>query len=196
MSSTTRTFIAVAVPETLVTKLRRLQQQLAGEVPEARWETTLPFHITLAFLGDVDNTDLSPLCRAVAEATSRLGRFNLKLQGLGAFPSPTKPRTVWTEADGPGLVALQAEVASAAAKLNYRTEARTFHPHVTLGRFGPKNRAERDLTPLFNHYKTWHAGPFTVSEAVVFSSVLNREGASYAALGRAPLLGRKPGTST
>ena len=53
MPDTTRTFVAVAVPPSLTPRLERLQTELAGEVPEARWAATPPFHVTLAFLGDV-----------------------------------------------------------------------------------------------------------------------------------------------
>jgi len=197
MPSTNRTFLAVAIPEAFELKLSRLQGQLAGEVPEGRWAVALPFHITLAFLGDVDNTDLNAVCRAAAGAAAAFGRFELKLQGIGAFPTPARPRVVWAGVGGDGLGALgelQAALVAALARESYPADTRSaFHPHVTLGRFGFGRKPAHDLTPLINHYKTWHAGPFTVSEAVVFASAGGRDGPSYAALGRAPLLGRKPG---
>lgn len=199
MPSTNRTFLAVAVPGALDLKLSRLQAQLAGEVPEGRWSVALPFHITLAFLGDVDNTDLNAFCRAAAEAAAPVGRFELKLQGIGAFPNPARPRVVWAGVGGAGLGALgelHATLVAAVARMNYPADTRSaFLPHVTLGRFGFGRKPAHDLTPLVNHYKTWHAGPFSVSEAVVFASAGGRDGPSYAALGRAPLLGRKPGTT-
>ncbi len=199
MSETTRTFIAVVVPATLETRLTRLQSQLAGEVPEGRWELALPFHVTLAFLGDVPHTDLNAVCLAVAEAAKDFSRFELTLESLGAFPGPARPRTVWTSLGGPGLEplkALQVAVTAAVARLDYRPEARPFQPHVTLGRFGHGRRPTRDITPVLSHYRTWHAGPFTVSEAVTLSSTQTREGSVYATLGRAPFRSRKDDLST
>jgi RNA 2',3'-cyclic 3'-phosphodiesterase len=199
MANITRTFLAIAVPESLELKLTRLQSQLAGEVPEGRWLVTRPFHVTLAFLGDVDVSDLNAVCLATAETAAPFGRLEIELRGLGAFPTPARPRVVWTGVGGPGLEALndiQAAVAGAAARVGYPGDTRAFHAHVTLGRFSPGGRKpSRDLTPLLNHYKPWHAGPFTVSEVVVFSSSDTREGDVYAPLGRAPLKGRKPGAS-
>ena len=194
MPDTTRTFIAVAVPEALERKLTRLQAQLAGDAPEARWEVSMPFHITLAFLGDVDHVALNAVCLAVSAAAANFERFELKLEGIGAFPDAARPRTVWAGLGGPGLGTLndlQTAVVAAAARLDYRPESRPFHAHVTLGRFGPGRRPDRDLTHVVSHYRTWHAGPFAVTGAVTFGSTSTREGPVYAPLGRAPLRGRK-----
>src|SRR3954451_882979 len=102
MAKTTRTFIAVAIPEALGQKLTRLQTLLAPELPGARWTATLPFHLTLAFLGDVSDTDLNVLCLAAATAAAPLAPFDLRLEGLGASLQPTRPRVVWVGATGPG----------------------------------------------------------------------------------------------
>ena len=103
MANATRTFLAVAVPESLELRLTRLQSQLAGEVPEGRWVVTRPFHVTLAFLGDVDVSDLNAVCVATAETAAPFGRLEIELRGLGAFPTPARPRVVWTGVGGPGL---------------------------------------------------------------------------------------------
>lgn len=198
MPDTTRTFLAVAVPATLERKLTRLQAQLSGEAPGVRWEVAMPFHITLAFLGEVGHGDLNAVCLAAAEASAPFERFALNLEGIGAFPDPARPRVVWAGLGADGvepLRALQAAVTSAIARLDYRPESRPFHPHVTLGRFGPGRHPARDFTNLVSHYRTWHAGPFDVAEVVVFGSTLTRDGPVYAPLGRAPLKGRKPTAS-
>ena len=69
MARTTRTFIALPVPSALGEKLTRLQGLLAPKVPAARWSSSPPFHMTLAFLGDVPDNDLNTVCKAVAEAS-------------------------------------------------------------------------------------------------------------------------------
>ena len=192
MSSTTRTFVAIPVPTTLDLKLSRLQAQLAGEAPEGNWVVTPPFHITLAFLGDVHISDLKPVCLAVAEAAGPFHRFELKLESPSAFPTPERPRVAWLAVAGAELetlAALQRAVAEAVGKVNYPAESRPFHAHVTLGRFSPGRKAAQDRTALFNHYKTWHAGPFTASEVVVFSSSETRQGNAYVPLGHTSLRG-------
>ncbi len=194
MPSTTRTFVAVAVPELLETKLTRLQQQLGGELTGVRWSTTPPFHVTLAFLGDVDNTDLRDVCAAVSNAVVDAPPFDLGLEGVGVFPDPNRPRVLWTGLASAGIAPLKflhENIAAATAALGYPADTKRFHPHVTLGRFPPERGGTSDpdrahvLANLISHYKTWHAGPFRVGEAVIFSSTLTREGPAYAPLGRA-----------
>ena len=63
MPECTRVFIAIAIPEPLERELARLQAELAPAVPACRWTSALPFHMTLAFLGDVPNSELSAICQ-------------------------------------------------------------------------------------------------------------------------------------
>jgi 2'-5' RNA ligase len=195
MADTTRTFIAIAVPDALTPKLTRLQSQLAGEVPEGHWVEPRPFHVTLAFLGEVAAADLNAVCHAAIDTAAAFPPLELKLTGLGAFPGPSRPRVVWTALTGPGvepLKHLQAGLAAEVARLGYPTDARPFQPHVTLGRLKPGRGPSRDLTSLLKHYGTWHTGAFSVGEVITFSSTSSRDGPVYAPLGRAPLKARKP----
>jgi 2'-5' RNA ligase len=194
MPKTTRTFIAVAVPDALGQKLIRLQTLLAPDLPGVRWTAALPFHLTLAFLGDVADTDLNKVCRATAAAAATVESFELRLEGLGAFPNAARPRVVWVGATGPGLdplATLQKETARVVRAAGYPPDDDRFHPHVTLGRIKPGRGPALDLTAQVKHYQTWSPGQFKVEEAVVFASTLSPEGPTYTPLGRAPLQGRK-----
>jgi 2'-5' RNA ligase len=196
MASTTRTFIAVAVPDPLGQKLTRLQTLLAPDLSDTRWATTPPFHITLAFLGDVEQGDLNDVCRATVAAVSALQPFDLRLEGLGTFPDPIRPRVVWVGATDAGLAPLesmQKEVVKAVRSVGYPPQDDRFHPHVTLGRLKPGRRPSPDMTPLLKHYRLWAAGSFTIEEAIVFASTSTPDGPVYAPLVRAPLRGRKVG---
>ena len=196
MASTTRTFIAVAVPEALGQKLTRLQTLLAPDLADVRWSTTLPFHLTLAFLGDVAHTDLNDLCRATAAAVLASKPFELRLEALGVFPNATRPRVIWVGASGPGLEpleALQKDVVRAVRAIGVPPADDRFHAHVTLGRLKPGRGPSPDMTPLLKHYRTWSAGTFPIAEVVVYASTQTPDGPHYAPLGRAPLRGGKGG---
>lgn len=201
MSETTRTFLAVPLPKPVVSALDRLRRTLEVEAPGLKWVEPRHYHITLVFLGDVANRDLEPLGDAVAEAAAPFEPFELKAEGLGAFPSPTKTRTLWAGIAGPAverLVELQHAVAKAAAKAGYRADdADRFHPHVTLARF--KSRPGRgrpspspDLSALVDRHAAFETEPFRVEEVVAFASVLRPEGPEYAPLATAPLRGAEP----
>src|SRR4051794_38316409 len=110
MPRTTRTFIAVPIPAPLGEKLTRLQTHLAHAVAGVRWTTTQPFHMTLAFLGDVDEVDLNQVCNAVGEAVRPFPRFDVRIEGIGAFPDAARPRVIWaglTAVDLSPLVEMQ-----------------------------------------------------------------------------------------
>lgn len=187
---TTRTFVAIGVPEAQGARLLRLQSLLAPELLGVRWNSVSPFHLTLAFLGDVDDIDLNQVCRAVAGAVAPFATFPLRLEGFGAFPDATRARTLWVGLKGEGLptlLALQSAVADCVSEAGYPLPEAPFRPHVTLGRIAHGRRAPQDLTPQLNHFRAWTAGAFSVSEVVTYASTLTREGPIYAPLARAPL---------
>ena len=198
MPSTTRTFVAIAVPDKLGEKLTRLQSLLAPEVPDVRWSVITPFHVTLAFLGDVAHTDLNAVCRAVADASADFGPLPLRLEGLGVFPNPTRARVFWVGVTGAGLAALeefQRRLLVSVRSAGYPADEERFQPHVTLGRLktgrGAPKGPGRDVSPLLKHYRTWAAGGFTANEVVTYASTLTPDGPVYAPLAKAPLAGRK-----
>jgi len=190
---TTRTFIAIPVPEPLAAKLTRLQTLLAPEIPGARWSEISPFHLTLAFLGDVEDTDLHTICEAVEETAASFPPISLILERLGAFPDAEQARVLWVGLSGselPVLHAIQAHLADACARLKYPCDSR-FHPHVTVARLKRKREGSPDLTAQLNHFRTWAAGSLKVKELVTYSSSLSPEGPIYTPLARATLSGKK-----
>ena len=196
MPKTTRTFIALALPAALGAKLTRLQALLEPQVPTARWTRTEPLHLTLAFLGDVDDTDLHKVCKAVGMATAPFPPFELQLESVGAFPSASRPRVLWAgltaENDSP-LFPLQRAIVKQVAAVGYRPDDARFTPHVTLGRIKSDRRGPQppDLTAILEPYQTWSGGAFAVTEVVTFASTLTPEGPVYAPLARAALAGEK-----
>ncbi|MGP0066508.1 MAG: RNA 2',3'-cyclic phosphodiesterase [Isosphaeraceae bacterium] len=198
MRETTRTFIAIPIPEPIEKKLVRRQSELTPKVPGCRWTAGLPFHITLAFLGDVRNGDLNELCLAVASAVEPFEPFELQVEGLGAFPSPQKPRVIWAGVTAPNLnplLDLREAVVAAATRVGYRPDDPRFHPHVSLGRIKTERGAELDLTKVVERGREWSMGSVPVAEIVTYASTLDAGGPSYAALGRGRLRGRKTGPS-
>lgn len=192
MAQTTRTFIAVPAPDAIGERLEKLQHRLGPKLPAIRWNEAKPFHLTLAFLGDVPYVDLNAICEAVARAARTVRRFELELAGLGVFPNPAKPRVLWAGLTGPGLeslTALREAVVDAVAETGHRPEDNRFSPHVTLGRLKPGGGKSlgSELAAILEAHREWSGGSFTVGEAVAYSSTLTPEGPAYAALARGPL---------
>lgn len=195
MAESTRTFIAVEVPEAQREELARLRDRLAPELRGAKWVARTQYHATLAFLGDVSNPDLDAILGAVGEAARAVGPLELRLAVLGAFPNPGRPRNLWVGLDGAGLTGLERLHAALGRALSNAGQAsggrNDFSPHVTLARFktGPGRPAAPDLRGLLPRYAGWSSEPFTIAEVVAFASELRPEGPVYTALARSALGG-------
>jgi len=102
-----------------------------------------PAHLTVRFLGDVGGADLERIVPALSAAAGEIAPFDLTLGGLGAFPSPTRPRVVWVgvRAGADRVREVAARVADALERVGVPPEAGEFVPHVTLFRV----RSPRDI---------------------------------------------------
>lgn len=189
-----RVFAGVAASEGARRRLEALSGRLGGALPGVRWVPPENYHLTLAFLGDVAETDLHEVCRAVGEAAGGHGRIGLRLRGAGAFPGPRQPRVIWAGVTGGEeelcrLSALASDVRRAASDAGYPTGDDRFAPHVTLGRFKPGRSSVLDATEALGRAARWDGGAFPVEEVLVYGSTLKAEGVAYAVLSRRRLKG-------
>ncbi|MFQ5354417.1 MAG: 2'-5' RNA ligase family protein, partial [Thermodesulfobacteriota bacterium] len=80
-----RTFIALEISEELKVLLSDLQSRLRKEEVHASWVRPAAMHLTLKFIGGLDETELHPLTEALGEIGSRIPPFTLRSEDLGAF---------------------------------------------------------------------------------------------------------------
>jgi 2'-5' RNA ligase len=152
------------------------------ELP-VKWARPDGIHLTLKFLGDVEDTQEPTLRAALAGAASggaEQRSVPVHVEGFGVFPDFHRPRVVWAGvAPDPVLELLQHRVERAFAPLGFPTEARAFRPHVTLGR-AARNARPRDFPGL-----EAALGALTFAETVLVSdldlmqSTLQAGGAVY-----------------
>lgn len=189
----TRTFIAVDLSEDIRARAGALQTSLATTGAEVKWVEPASMHITLLFLGEVDDRELHTVCRVVREVAAREPPFILRVSGVGAFPNMRHPKVLWAGiTDGADtLCRLYDDLELKLLDLGcYRKEERGYSPHLTLGRV----KTERDgfaLAPELPKRLAWDGGRTMVEEVVVFSSVLERAGPVYTVLGRGELKGTR-----
>src|SRR5205085_1118704 len=93
--SRVRTFIAVEIGDEIRKNAVALQQRLAKADPDVRWATPDTMHLTLLFLGEVDEREVVDVCRVVKDVAGREPPFPLRVSGVGAFPNARRPKTVW-----------------------------------------------------------------------------------------------------
>jgi 2'-5' RNA ligase len=193
MAHRLRTFVAVDLGKPLRDRLVSLQENLARGGAEVKWVEVENLHVTLLFLGEVDERELLPVCRAVSVVCGRHDRFTLSVDTVGCFPNPRRPRVVWAGVGlgGPELVALHDSLEPPLQEMGgYRREDRHYTPHITLGRVKSDGSADA-LTAALTKKANWHGGiEIVVEEVLVMSSQLTSRGPQYTVLSRGKL--RKP----
>src|SRR5690242_6218755 len=132
----TRTFLALELPDTVRNTLRRRIERLKRMIPEVHWVDPASLHITLAFLGELDDERLDAATQAAASTAGGHAPFTLRLAGLGTFGSARSPRVIWVSLAGEKarLLSLQAALANDLAARGFLREERPFSPHLTLAR--------------------------------------------------------------
>jgi 2'-5' RNA ligase len=184
-----RTFIAVGLDRAVRDRVLALQEALAGTGAEVKWVEPENLHVTLLFLGEVDDRDLPPVCRVAAECAGRQAPFALSVEGAGCFGNPRRPRTLWVGL-GQGtqeLVALHDALEPPLLALGcYRREERQYTPHITLGRV-QSNQPNDKLAAALAKHAGWRCGEQAVREVLVMSSELTPRGPVYTVMGRGKL---------
>ena len=151
------------------------------QATDVAWVGAENLHITLKFLGGVEDTRLSDVADAVGAAAA-VRAFDVELRGLGAFPTPTRPRVIWAgAADAPAFAELAAGVDRSLGALGFPPEERGFTPHVTLGRVREPRR-DRALASALTAGGTRPFGMLRVARVSLMRSDLSPRGARYTEL--------------
>jgi 2'-5' RNA ligase len=186
-----RTFLALDPGKPLHERLLSLQEKLAESGADVKWVESANLHLTLHFLGEVEDRDLAGICRVTSDVAANLERFTVSLHGVGCFPNPRRPRVIWVGVSEGREAVMELHAALEQPLLDlgcYRRESRPFTPHLTLGRVNSDKGSER-LTASLAARGNWHGGETSIEEVLVMSSELTRAGPVYTVLGRARLRG-------
>lgn len=182
-----RAFIAIDPAPEIRDRLRALIGDLERSRADVRWAGPGGLHLTLKFLGELDEDRTARVGQVLAAVTSRSRAFPLRFEGTGAFPNERSPRVLWAGcAAGPELAALHQEFDRALEAEGFEREARAFTPHLTLGRVRGPARLDRAMAELARHREEVF-GSMTVAKLILFESRLLPGGAEYRVAAEAAL---------
>lgn len=182
-----RAFIAVTLDPKVIDKIADASARFGPELPGVRWIAPGNFHLTLKFLGGIDEAMIEPIGACLREQLRLFQRFTINAKGLGVFPDPKRPRILWVGLTGDRLVSLASIVESALQPLGFAPEARKFSPHLTIGRWHQADRAPRSLLRQLENWKVCEFGESNVESVHLIQSVLSPKGAIYSRLVTVPL---------
>lgn len=182
-----RAFVAIDLPPTIQDSIekqtRRLRNTLGHEF--VRWVNVENMHLTLKFLGSVPITHLDFFKQMLTQTADSQQPFEIQIGGIGSFPSLKRPRVLWVGVHAPArLASLQKAVENGANRLGYEKEAKTFSPHLTLGRVrqGLDSKQTQTISNILSMTQLGRIGIARVDSIHLYQSELNPEGSVYTKL--------------
>jgi len=191
-----RCFVALNLSSELRSRLAWIQDQLKAAAAEVSWVNPENIHLTLKFLGEVEEARLPAVRVTVQEALQGEEGVWAMVAGLGAFPPSGPPRVIWAgiRAGGEDLARLQARIEAALERIGFPRESRRFTPHLTLGRMR-SSRGSPALLELISSHRGVELGILEAESVELMESRLHPSGAIYTVLESYPLSpsGRRKG---
>lgn len=189
-----RAFIAIDLPVFIQQKLSEILDLVKRPDNKAvRWVPSNNIHLTIKFLGDVSQANVELLTKILRSEVSRHRPFEIRISGLGAFPSVRRPRVIWVGVEAPPtLLSLQRTIEAETVRLGYAAEERPFSPHLTLGRVAHNATPEEvhKVADVLTSIQVGELGCAVVDHVCLFRSDLQPGGAVYTPLFSTPLAGR------
>ena len=181
--SSFRGFIAIDIED--VPKLvLELQRQIVETGADVKLVKPRSIHITLKFLGNVEEKLIKPIENIIRDAVVDVDPFTVKLRGAGVFPNQNYIRVIWIGIeDGDIIKIIAGRIDERLSELGFQREKREFSPHVTIARVKTAKKRE-DLMNVIRRYTDTSFKVFNVEAVALKKSVLTKEGAVYTTISK------------
>lgn len=167
-----RLFIAALIPEEVQKELSNKINTLKTEIDGVKWEKQDKLHITLKFLGSVDESQVEEICSLIGQLTPKYSPFKFSLSEIGAFPSLKNPKVLYMGLTPNNKFSkFQNILENTLSEIGFEKENRKFTPHITLGRAKKKINLRR--VPIVRRKE------FEIVEIGLIKSELRSEGSFY-----------------
>ena len=179
-----RLFVALTLPD----EIKQSLEPLATGLGDVRWLLPEQQHLTLRFLGELDDGVMADVGEALTLVPGM--PFELRLKGIGHFPPRGEPRVLWVGVEkNPELRRLKRRIDRTLKAVGLAPDGRKFAPHVTIARLRHLPTAASLGTYLMRH-GLYRSEPFAVSDFQLCSSWLHPNGAEYRVRGELRALAR------
>ena len=189
-----RLFVAIDIGDAMRREAQRviaaltIKLEQAKEPPKVVWVRPAALHVTIKFLGEVDEAEAERL-KALLAPPIAMAPFDVSWRGIGAFPSTRHPRALWLGVinGAAQLAEVESEISTRVAGAAVQLDDRALLPHLTLGRIKmpgkgldwPKILKACELRNVTSH----------IDKVVLYRSQLSQHGPNYTELVSAPLIG-------
>jgi 2'-5' RNA ligase len=184
-----RSFVAVNLSDEVRAALSKAEADLRKAGGDVRWVPPQNFHLTLVFLGNVEQDKLGGIASAIREAVAGVKPFDIEFVGVGGLPRPDRPRVIYVDVkdEGGNLAKLNEKIAAALVTFDVKQEDRRYIPHMTLGRVS----SPRGLSALVDATRKFAGQSFgllTVRSVELMLSDLRPSGPVYTVAAKVELL--------
>ncbi|MDI6801791.1 MAG: RNA 2',3'-cyclic phosphodiesterase [Thermodesulfovibrionales bacterium] len=174
-----RCFIAVDISEEIREKISKVVEDGRMNSRGIRWVPIENIHLTLKFLGNVDEKLIPDIEKGLSSVCVNHASFTINIRGTGAFPSFKYPNVLWVGIDkSDELKKLYFDIEEAMFSLGFEREGRNFSPHLTIGRVKDRKGIEPVMAELYT-FKDTFFGSIEIKEVLFMRSVLKPTGAEY-----------------
>lgn len=136
-------------------------------------------HVTLKFLGDTEESMIDQIISCITDASRGVAPFDMRLAGMGAFPSMSNIRVVWVGIkDGAQLGEIAKKLDASTAPLGFDPEKRGFVPHLTLAR-ARSGRNMANIQEILRSNAATDYGSYRIDRILLKKSVLSPHGPTY-----------------
>jgi 2'-5' RNA ligase len=183
-----RLFMAIDIPTEVTEKIVPLRKVLADTKADVAWVSPDNFHVTVKFLGEVDESLIPEITARMNRAAAEVPMFDLEVEGLDRLPEKGQTRVIISRILSPDqrLTKLHRLLDSAIGGMGLPMDTRVLVPHLTLGRVRSNHGINRLIRLLEKHDLDFF-GAFPVPEVVLYHSAVTPTGSRYTVLHRAPL---------
>ncbi len=185
-----RVFIAIELESSIKENIARIQTRLKVTQDKIKWVEASSVHLTLRFLGEIEEEKLEKVHQITRELGERISPFKIRVKGMGVFPGFSSPRVIWIGArDTSGeLEDVAVWLEEALVREGFAREKRKWKAHLTLGRVKSLKDSER-LRELIQKEMETEAGKMEVKDITIMRSQLTPTGPIYTSLGKICLKG-------
>ena len=141
-----RLFIAALIPEEIRKQLLNYINSLKSDIDGVKWEKSDKLHITLNFLGDVQESNLDNITNLLSRLVERFSPFKFEISEFGGFPNLNNPKVLYLGlSENREFSKFQKKLDQGLSELGFEKEYRRLIPHITLGRVKKKINMKSSL---------------------------------------------------
>lgn len=178
-----RTFISIEIPDDQKKIVWNSIQEFKRLNLPVKWVEYENLHITLKFLGEIDEKKLAQILPVLSSISNNTKSFSMQLESFGCFPGIRNPRVLWAGvSQGTNeIISLAEQLENGLVKFGFKKEGKKFHPHLTIGRIKTFCKVDDIINTSIK------TEPFNVNEFILFKSTLLSTGPVYEKIKTFPL---------